>query len=102
MEDLRWEVLRLKEEVRAMRRELGEARGAREEMVSIYNISTHIQTFIHICTYLHILGQDIQADAGRHAAALQAEPRHKGHVTRDTLPVIYVIILSNGAGGLKC
>ena len=54
MEDLRWEVVRLKEEVRAMRRELGEARGAREEMVSIYNISTHIHTFIHICTYLHI------------------------------------------------
>ena len=46
-------------------------------------------------------GQDIQADAGRHAAALQAEPRHKGHVTRDTSTVIYVIILSNGAGGLK-
>ena len=36
VEDLRWEVLRLKEEVRAMRRELGEARGAREEMVRIY------------------------------------------------------------------
>ena len=36
VEDLRWEVLRLKEEARAMRRELGEARGAREEMVRIY------------------------------------------------------------------
>ena len=83
MEDLRWEVVRLKEEVRAMRRELGEARGAREEMVSIY---THIYTYLnistHIYTYLRILGQDIQADAGRHEAALQAEPRHKGHVTR--------------------
>ena len=108
MEDLRWEVVRLKEEVRAMRRELGEARGAREEMVSIYiyiHIFAHIYTYLnistHIYTYLHILGQDIQADAGRHAAALQAEPRHKGHVTRDTSTVIYVIILSNGAGGLK-
>ena len=29
-------MVRLKEEVRAMRRELGEARGAREEMVRIY------------------------------------------------------------------
>ena len=93
--------MRLKEEVRAMRRELGEARGAREEMVRIYThiytylhistylrVSTHIYTYlhisIHIYTYLYILGQDIQADAGRHAAALQAEPRHKGHVTRDT------------------
>ena len=87
MEDLRWEVVRLKEEVRAMRRELGEARGAREEMVSIHTylyISTHLYISAHIYTYLHILGQDIQADAGRHTAALQAEPRHKGHVTRDT------------------
>ena len=85
MEDLRWEVVRLKEEVRAMRRELGEARGAREEMVRIYTqIHTYLHISIHIYTYLYILGQDIQADAGRHAAALQAEPRHKGHVTRDT------------------
>ena len=45
MEDLRWEVVRLKEEVRAMRRELGEARGAREEMVSIY---IHIYTSVTI------------------------------------------------------
>ena len=51
MEDLRWEVVRLKEEVRAMRRELGEARGAREEMVRIY---THIYTYLHIYAYLHI------------------------------------------------
>ena len=36
VEDLRWEVVRLKEELRATRRELGEARGAREEMVRIY------------------------------------------------------------------
>ena len=36
VEDLRWEVVRLKEELRAMRRELGESRGAREEMVRIY------------------------------------------------------------------
>ena len=35
-EEVRWEVIRLKEEVRAVRRELGEARGAREEMVRIY------------------------------------------------------------------
>ena len=63
------------------------------------HISIHIYTYLN--TYLHILGQDIQADAGRHTAALQAEPRHKGHVTRDTSTVIYVIILSNGAGGLK-
>ena len=40
-------MVRLKEEVRAMRRELGEARGAREEMVSI---STHIYTYPHIYT----------------------------------------------------
>ena len=57
--------------------------------ISTYlRVSTHIYTYlhisIHIYTYLYILGQDIQADAGRHAAALQAEPRHKGHVTRDT------------------
>ena len=51
MEDLRWEVVRLKEEVRAMRRELGEARGAREEMVSIY---IYIHIFAHIYTYLNI------------------------------------------------
>ena len=43
--------MRLKEEVRAMRRELGEARGAREEMVRIY---THIYTYLHIYAYLHI------------------------------------------------
>ena len=36
VEDLRWEVVRLKEELRAKRRELGEARGGREEMVRIY------------------------------------------------------------------
>ena len=36
VEDLRWEVVRLKEELRATRRELGEARGAREKMVRIY------------------------------------------------------------------
>ena len=35
-EELRWEVIRLREEIRALRRELGEARGAREEMVRIY------------------------------------------------------------------
>ena len=35
-EQLRWEVVRLREEIRALRRELGEARGAREEMVRIY------------------------------------------------------------------
>ena len=38
-------MVRLKEEVRAMRRELGEARGAREEMVSIY---IHIYTSVTI------------------------------------------------------
>ena len=35
-EELRWEVVRLREELRAVNRELGEARGAREEMVRIY------------------------------------------------------------------
>ena len=35
-EELRWEIIRLREEMRALRRELGEARGAREEMVRIY------------------------------------------------------------------
>ena len=35
-EVLRWEVARQREEARALRRELGEARGAREEMVRIY------------------------------------------------------------------
>ena len=35
-EEMRWEVVRLKEELRAVSRELGEARGAREEMVRIY------------------------------------------------------------------
>ena len=50
MEDLRWEVVRLKEEVRAMRRELGEARGAREEMVRIY---THIYTYLHVSTHIY-------------------------------------------------
>ena len=55
MEDLRWEVVRLKEEVRAMRRELGEARGAREEMVSIYiHIYTYLYISTRIYTYLHV------------------------------------------------
>ena len=58
------------------------------QIYTYLHVSTriYIYTYLHISTYtyLYILGQDIQADAGRHAAALQAEPRHKGHVTRDT------------------
>ena len=36
-DELQWEVGRLKEELQAVRRELGEARAAREEMARIYN-----------------------------------------------------------------
>ena len=92
MEDLRWEVVRLKEEVRAMRRELGEARGAREEMVRIY---TQRHKYLHISTHSRS-GYTSRCWAIRGSST----GRVSSQGTRDTSTVIYVIILSYGAGGI--
>ena len=48
----RWEVSRLREEGRALRRELGEARGAREEMLRIYSRETKSEIYLKLEIYI--------------------------------------------------